>query len=155
MAVESLTPTARKYLESVRLIERVHRQFLERLRVELERIGVFDVNNVQAVLLYNIGPEELSVRELTQRGHYQGSNVSYNLKKLIDAGYIAQSPSPFDRRSVRVKATDTGLSLQRRLEGVFERQAEDLTGSALAPQDLIDLERILRRIEQFWVTAGS
>lgn len=155
MAVESGTATARKYLESVRLIERVHRQFLERLRVELERVGVLDVNNVQALLLYNIGTEELSVRELTQRGHYQGSNVSYNLKKLVDAGYIAQSPSPFDRRSVRIKATAAGLSLQSRLEQVFERHAEELTGSTLGPQDLVDLERTLRKIEQFWVTAGS
>lgn len=141
------------YLESVRLVERLHRQFLELVSIELDRIGVRDINNVQALILYNIGGDELSVRELTQRGHYLGSNVSYNLKKLTDCDYIAQEPSPYDRRSVRVKATSSGLKLQKQLDKAFERHAEELTGSTIKPGALAELEQMLRRIEQFWIGA--
>jgi DNA-binding MarR family transcriptional regulator len=139
-----------EYLESVRLIERLHRQFLEITRLELDRIGIRDINNVQALLLYNIGHDELSVGELTQRGHYLGSNVSYNLKKLVDCKYISQEPSPYDRRSLRVKATARGLKLQDQLDKIFQRHAEELTDATFKGEDLTELERTLRRLEQFW-----
>lgn len=152
MAAAATRTNAKKaYLESVRLVERLHRQFLELVTIELERFGVRDINNVQALILYNIGSDELSVRELTQRGHYLGSNVSYNLKKLTDCEYISQAPSPYDRRSVRVKATAAGVKLQNKLDKAFERDADELTGSTMKPADLAELEATLRRLEQFWM----
>ena len=84
------------YLDSVSLVERLHRQFLEVVKLELDRMGIRDINNVQALILYNIGPDELTVGELTQRGYYLGSNVSYNLKKIIDNEYISQARTPHD-----------------------------------------------------------
>ena len=92
----------------IALLERMHRQFLELVKVELERRGVADINNVQALLLYNIGGETLSVGDLTLRGYYLGSNVTYNLKKLAEAGYVAQEPSPRDRRVVLVRLSEKG-----------------------------------------------
>lgn len=152
----SATNWKNEYLESVHLIERLHRQFLEVVRLELDRLRIRDINNVQALILYNVGKDELSVGELTQRGHYLGSNVSYNLKKLVDTKYVSQKPSPYDRRSLRVKATAAGVKLQAQLDEVFERHAEELTNTTLKPQDLVDLERTLRRMEQFWSrTAGQ
>jgi len=139
-----------EYLESVHLIERLHRQFLEVIRLELDRLRVRDINNVQALILYNIGKDELSVGELTQRGCYLGSNVSYNLRKLVETRYVSQRPSPYDRRSFRVKATAAGVRLQDQLDGVFERQAGELTRTTLEPEGLVELERALRRMEQFW-----
>lgn len=141
------------YLDSVSLVERLHRQFLEVVKLELDRMGIRDINNVQALILYNIGPDELTVGELTQRGYYLGSNVSYNLKKLIDNEYISQARSPHDRRSVRVKLTETGIKLHGLLDKVFERHADELTRSTLNPQDLTQLENTLRRMEQFWISA--
>ena len=141
------------YLDSVSLVERLHRQFLEVVKLELDRMGIRDINNVQALILYNIGPDELTVGELTQRGYYLGSNVSYNLKKLIDNDYISQARSPHDRRSVRVKLTAAGLKLHGLLDKVFERHAEELTRSTVKPQDLAMLEQTLRRMEQFWTGA--
>jgi hypothetical protein len=43
------------YFETIRLIERLHRQFLEVIKVELDRTGVIDTNNIQALILSNIG----------------------------------------------------------------------------------------------------
>ncbi|MCA3248709.1 MAG: MarR family winged helix-turn-helix transcriptional regulator [Tagaea sp.] len=143
----------RDYLDSVSLVERLHRQFLEVVKLELDRMSVRDINNVQALILYNIGKDELTVGELTQRGYYLGSNVSYNLKKLIDNDYISQARSPHDRRSVRVKLTAQGLKLHERLDQVFARHADELTASLVKPQDLTQLEQTLRRMEQFWIGA--
>jgi DNA-binding MarR family transcriptional regulator len=143
----------RDYLDSVSLVERLHRQFLEVVKLELDRMNVRDINNVQALILYNIGKDELTVGELTQRGYYLGSNVSYNLKKLIDNDYISQARSPHDRRSVRVKLTTQGLKLHDRLDQVFARHADELTRALVKPQELAQLEQTLRRMEQFWVGA--
>jgi DNA-binding MarR family transcriptional regulator len=138
------------YLDSVSRIEQLHRQFLDVMKLELDRLDIRDINNVQALVLYNVGGDELTVGELTQRGYYLGSNVTYNLKKLIDAGYISQNRSTHDRRSVRIKLTAAGLKLRRLLDKVFERHANELTSATLTPQDLVELDQTLRRLEQFW-----
>lgn len=138
------------YLESVSLIEQLHRQFLEVVKLELDRIGVRDISNVQALILYNVGSDELTIGELTQRGYYLGSNVSYNLKKLVEHKYISQSRSRHDRRSVRIKLTPSGLKLRDLLDKVFEHHAEGLTGANLEAQDLATLNQTLQRMEHFW-----
>ncbi len=92
----------------LKLIERLHRLLLDVIKDEFERLGRADVNSVQALLLYNIGDAELTAGELTSRGYYLGSNVSYNLKKLVDAGYINHQRSTTDRRSVRVASPKKG-----------------------------------------------
>src|SRR4029450_8125681 len=97
-----------RYLVSLTLIERLHRLLLDVIKDEFERLGRTDVNSVQALLLYNIGDAELTAGELPSRGYYLGSDVSYNLKKLVDAGYIDHQRSTVDRRSVRVKLTEKG-----------------------------------------------
>lgn len=140
----------RVYLEAVALVERLHRQFLEVVKIEIDRMGVHDVNNVQAMILYHIGTEELTVGELTQRGYYLGSNVSYNLKKLIEHGYIGQARSPHDRRSVRIKLTPKGLELHGRLDGIFQQHAGLLEKTPVAGGALTDAVTTLRQLEQFW-----
>ena len=144
----------RAYLDTVALVERLHRHFLEVVKNEIDRMGVRDINNVQALILYNIGSDEMTVGELTQRGYYLGSNVSYNLKKLIEQGYIAQARSPHDRRSVRIKLTDKGLQLHRRLDAVFEHHARELEDS-VPLADLGDACDALRKLERFWDDARS
>src|SRR5262249_47986932 len=63
------------YLEVISYLERVHRQFLEVVKLELEGLRIRDINNVQAMMLFNIGDAEMTVGELTLRGCYLGSNV--------------------------------------------------------------------------------
>ena len=95
-----------EYLSVIRLIERLHRQFLEVVKGEIDRLGIRDINNIQALILYNIGEDELTVGELTQRGYYLGSNVSYNVRKMVENGYLIQERSTHDRRSIRVRLSE-------------------------------------------------
>ena len=105
------------YLESLTLVERLHRRLLDVIKDEFERRGRDDVNSVQALLLYNIGDAELTASELRTRGYYLGSNVSYNVKKLVELGYLHHARSRIDRRSVRISLTDKGTEVHDHREG--------------------------------------
>ena len=141
------------YLSIIALVERLHREFLEVVKAELDRLAIRDVNNVQAMILFNIGDEELSVGELTIRGCYLGSNVSYNLKKLTENGYIEQTRSPHDRRSVNVRLSEKGRVLARKLSALYDRHVASLDERQLAEPELQQAIEVLMRLERFW--AGS
>src|SRR5215831_15837314 len=110
------------YLVSLKLVERLHRLLLDVIKDEFERVGRTDVNSVQALLLFNIGDVELTAGELKTRGLYLGSNVSYNLKKLVESGYIHHQRSRTDKRSVRVKLTEKGKTISDMVNKLLERQ---------------------------------
>ncbi len=142
-----------EYLSSIRLIERLHRQFLEVIKGELDRQGVRDVNSIQAVILYNIADEELTVGELTARGYYLGSNVSYNVRKMVENDYLIQERSTHDRRSLRVRLPEKGLMLYRQLDQMFRRHVEDLESSFALGEELKLANKALNRLERFWISA--
>ena len=140
-----------RYLVSLKLIERLHRLLLDVIKDEFERLGRGDVNSVQALLLYNIGDAELTAGELTSRGYYLGSNVSYNLKKLVDAGYIHHQRSTTDRRSVRVSLTGKGQEVCEVVNGLYQRQLKSLQQvGGIGQDDLEVLNKALIRLERFW-----
>jgi DNA-binding MarR family transcriptional regulator len=140
-----------RYLVSLKLIERLHRLLLDVVKDEFERLGRADVNSVQALLLYNIGDAELTAGELTSRGYYLGSNVSYNLKKLVDAGYINHQRSTTDRRSVRVRLTGKGQEVSKVVSGLFQRQLKSLPQvGGVGTDELETLNKALIRLERFW-----
>jgi DNA-binding MarR family transcriptional regulator len=135
----------------LKLVERLHRLLLDVIKDEFERLGRADVNSVQALLLYNIGDAELMAGELTSRGYYLGSNVSYNLKKLVDAGYINHERSTTDRRSVRVSLTEKGQDVSKVINGLFQRQLRSLEQvGGIGQDDLETLNKALIRLERFW-----
>ncbi len=139
------------YLESMAMIERLHRLLLDVIKDEFERLGVFEINPVQALLLFNIAEHEVTAGELKSRGYYQGSNVSYNLKKLVEMGYLHHQRSDVDRRSVRVKLTEKGLGLRGQIGGLFRRHAGLLAAKAgVSVAGLEDVNQFLRRLERFW-----
>ena len=140
------------YFEAILLVERLHRHFLEVVKVDLDRQGIQDINNVQALILYNIAQDEMTVGELTARGYYLGSNVSYNVKKMVENGYLMQERSPHDRRSVRVKLSDKGLALHKSLNEYFEKQVGMVTGAGLANEEIAKAIETLRKLERFWTT---
>ncbi|MEM7171017.1 MAG: winged helix DNA-binding protein [Pseudomonadota bacterium] len=142
------------YLEIITLVERLHRQCLEVVKAELERRGIRDLNNVQALILYNIGTEELSVGELTQRGYYLGSNVSYNVKKMVENGYLIQERSPHDRRSFHVRASEKGAEIYQGVSQLFDRHADMLSNDQLPEATLAEANKALRRLQQFWSTSS-
>jgi DNA-binding MarR family transcriptional regulator len=143
------------YLDVISLVERLHRHFLEVVKLELEGLGIHDINNVQGLMLFNIGDAEMTVGELTLRGCYLGSNVSYNVKKMVENGYLAQQRSRHDRRSIHVRLTDKGIKLRDRLTTMHQRHAAMLPQAGLAAEDLGDAAATLRRLERFWIRAGD
>jgi DNA-binding MarR family transcriptional regulator len=139
------------YLESLALVERLHRLLLDVIKDEFERLALLEINSVQALLLFNIGDNEVTAGELKSRGYYQGSNVSYNLKKLVDLGYMHHQRSELDRRSVRVRLTEKGWRVRSVLSDLFERHAEVLLKKAVI--DAAGMEEVnhsLKRLERFW-----
>lgn len=147
------------YLDAIQLIERLHRQFLDVLKVELDKNHVQDINNVQSMILYNIGEDELTVGELTVRGYYLGSNVSYNVKKMVENGYLDQERSIHDKRSIRVKLSPKGRELHQLVSAMFKRHEEEIENSDCGDGELKQMNEMLKRIESFWaaqanVTAG-
>jgi DNA-binding MarR family transcriptional regulator len=139
------------YLQALRLIERLHRLLLDVIKDEFDRLGGSELNSVQALLLYNIGESELTAGELKTRGYYLGSNVSYNLKKLVDMGYIHYKRSETDRRSVRVSLTDKGISACAVVEKLYKRQLGSVEQVGQVNQDdFKGLNKALVRLERFW-----
>lgn len=123
MAVSSAQGFMTGYLEALALVERLHRLLLDVIKDEFERVGVLEINAVQALLLFNIGENEVTAGELKSRGYYQGSNVSYNLKKLVEMGYMHHQRCEIDRRSVRVKLTEDGRYIRDVVADLFARHA--------------------------------
>lgn len=139
------------YLELLQRVERLHRQLLDVVKDELDRKGVAELTSVQALLVFNIGDTVLTAGELRSRGHYLGSNVSYNLKKLVDLGYIAQERSEDDRRTVQISLTPSGLAVRDLLEHLFARQSEALEPSGgLTAEHMETTNSALTRLERFW-----
>src|ERR1700726_4651593 len=110
------------YLEVISPVARLHRHFLEVVKLELEGLGIHDINNVQGMMLFNIGDAEMTVGELTLRGCYLGSNVSYNVKKLVENGYLVQERSVHDRRSTHVRLPGKGRDVRDRFSVTHARQ---------------------------------
>jgi DNA-binding MarR family transcriptional regulator len=139
------------YLESLSLVERLHRLLLDVIKDEFERLGILELNAVQALLLFNIGDHEVTAGELKTRGYYQGSNVSYNLKKLVDLGYMHHERCQIDRRSVRVRLTAKGRELREILTALFGRQADILERPDRYGADRMrEVNASLQRMERFW-----
>ncbi|MDH5798767.1 MAG: winged helix DNA-binding protein [Paracoccaceae bacterium] len=140
-----------QYIEALGMVERLHRLLLDVIKDEFERIDHLEVNPVQALLLFNIGEHEVTAGELKSRGYYQGSNVSYNLKKLVDLGFMHHQRSEIDRRSVRVRLTAKGRDVHNKVQQLFARHAEILeTQGSPDALGMSDLNLTLRRIERFW-----
>lgn len=139
------------YLDALTLVERLHRLLLDVIKDEFERIGLLDINAVQALLLFNIGDNEVTAGELKSRGYYQGSNVSYNLKKLVDLGYMHHERSEIDRRSVRVRLTEKGRNTRLVVARLFATHAEGLIDrQVLDHAGLDEITTALRRVERYW-----
>ena len=143
------------YLEVISLVERLHRHFLEVVKLELDGLGVHDINNVQGLMLFNIGDAEMTVGELTLRGCYLGSNVSYNVKKMVENDYLVQERSEHDRRSIHVRLSEKGRLLRDKLSAMHERHIGMLGQTSLKIEDLQQAGVALKRLERFWTRASD
>ena len=137
------------YTDSILLIERLHRRFLDVIKTELDRLKIDDINNVQTLILYNISAEQLTIGELTNRGYYLGSNVSYNVKKLVENTYLVQERALHDKRSTRIKLSDKGLSLCKKIDELYQRNVEAIS-KEMDVVSLTTLNKTLSQLERFW-----
>jgi DNA-binding MarR family transcriptional regulator len=102
--------------------------------------------------MFNIGDNEMTAGELRSRGYYLGSNVSYNLKKLVETGYIFQERSRADRRSVRIRLTPKGEEVAEVIDELYERHLKSIEKvGGLDDATFEGLNRALGRLERFWV----
>ena len=150
-AAPETAPAHGSYLEALHLVERLHRRLLDVIKDEFERRDREDVNSVQALLLYNIGDKELTASELRTKGYYLGSNVSYNVKKLVEAGYLHHARSKTDRRSVRISLTDKGREVHEIVSSVYDKHARTIEPiGGISEDDFSRLNQALGRLERFW-----
>jgi DNA-binding MarR family transcriptional regulator len=139
------------YLEALTYVERLHRRLLDVIKDELDRIGCSEINSVQALLLFNMGEAEMTAGELRTRGHYLGSNVSYNLKKLVEAGYIDHQRSRLDRRSVRVRLTDKGRAICVAIDALYNKHCRSVVEVGdISIAELDSINATLHKLERFW-----
>jgi len=150
-ALEGAQSLGKHYLETLNLVERLHRQLLDVIKDELDRRDEREINSVQALLLFNVGDQQLTAGELRTRGHYLGSNVSYNLKKLVEMGFLDHQRSRIDRRSVRIKLTDKGREVRDIVDALYHkhvRTVEQVGG--INADEFGVLNKALHRLERFW-----
>ncbi|OAE37672.1 transcriptional regulator LdtR [Agrobacterium tumefaciens] len=139
------------YMESLHLVERLHRRLLDVIKDEFDRQGRDDVNAVQALLLFNIGNSELTAGELRSRGYYLGSNVSYNVKKLVDLGLINHQRSRVDRRSVRISLTEKGQEIAETVARLYERHVGSIEKvGGIGTGEFSEMNKLLQRLDRFW-----
>src|SRR6202790_2557259 len=139
------------YLEALTLVERLHRRLLDVIKDEFDRRGRADINAVQALLLFNIGDKELTAGELRTRGYYLGSNVSYNLKKLVELGFLAHHATRVDRRSVRIRLTAQGQEIRRIVDALYQKHVKTVEQvGGISNEEFATLNKSLHRLERFW-----
>jgi DNA-binding MarR family transcriptional regulator len=138
------------YFEAILSIERLHRLFLDVVKMELDRLQIQDITNIQCFILYNIGENTLTVGEVSNRGYYLGSNVTYNLKKMIENAYVLQQPSPHDKRSTNIKLSPKGLKLFRSFDNILLNHAKNIKHNGIEEPDIRTLKSLLQKLESFW-----
>jgi hypothetical protein len=139
------------YLEALSLVERLHRRLLDVIKDEFDRRGNQELNSTQALLIFNIGDREMTASELRTRGYYLGSNVSYNVKKLVELGYLYYVKSRIDRRTVRISLTEKGRDVQNAIVMLYDKHAQTVEQiGGVSAQEFSLLNNSLSRLERFW-----
>ncbi len=144
-----------EYLALILSIERLHRRFLDVIKSKLDRKGIDEINNVQTLILYNIGESILTIGELTNRGYYLGSNVSYNLKKLVENGFVIQERSPHDKRSIKIKLSDKGKGICAVIDELFDDNLRRIGEFGLKKEEIDQSLSLMKKLEVFWTDQVS
>jgi DNA-binding MarR family transcriptional regulator len=138
------------YLDLIQLLPQIHRRFMNAIKLDLEELKVRDINNVQSVILFSISDTDLSIGELTSRGVHMRSNVSYNVKKMVENGYLEQEHSAYDRRVSYVRLTEKGRRLREALANAHQRRIELLSEISLSSDELQATISVLHHLDRLW-----
>jgi len=143
------------YLNVIQLLPKIHRQFMDVVKKDLEGLKIHDINNVQSIMLFSIGDTMLSVGDLILSGVYIGSNVSYHVKRMVENGYLTQEHSRYDRRVSHVRVTDKGRKLREELTMTHQRRIDLLSDVALSSDELQAAMSVLRLLDRFWTDVAG
>lgn len=149
---KSASPKAVMHLDLICLIERMHRRYVDVLRMDLVALGADDLSPAQVMMLFAIGRGETMVRELMARGYYVGSSASYNLKRLVESGYVERKTSERDRRAARLSLAPKGSELCERIRTLDGRYHQRLSRNENQKHELTVTYRTLQRLEEIWMT---
>ena len=139
------------YENALMLVERLHRRLLDVIKDEFDRRDRTDINAVQALLLYNIDDKELTAGDLRTRGYYLGTNVSYNLKRLMEMGFLDCQRSRVDRRLVRIRLTEKGREVHDTVDALFQKHVHTVEQvGGINSDEFTTLNKSLHRLERFW-----
>ena len=143
------------YLDVTQLLPKIHRQFMDVVKQDLEGLRINDINNVQSIMLFNIGDATRSVGDLILSGVYIGSNISYHVKKMVENGYLTQEHSLYDRRVSHVRVTEKGRKLREALTMTHQRRIDLLSDVALSSDELQAAMPVLRLLDRFWTDVAG
>lgn len=132
------------------LIERLHRRYLDIVRIELNKLGIRDINAPQALLLANIGDTEILVKDLLDRGYYLGQNVNYSIRKLIEYEYLNQTRDAHDKRAIRISLTEKGRKLVPIIREIDHLNKGSVLQEPLSEQDIEQVCSTLKKVERCW-----
>ena len=137
------------YVEAVQRIERLHRRLIDLVKVEFDRMGWDDITPAQALMMFNMGGEEMTAGELISRGCYSGTNVSYNLKQLVAGGYIIQQQATGDRRQQRVRLTGKGEEVAEVVDELFDAHLQN------DPPAIEQIGIAFAELDRFWALQAN
>ncbi|MDA1309635.1 MAG: winged helix DNA-binding protein [Proteobacteria bacterium] len=151
IANEEMTIAAdRNYFELTTMLDRLHRRYLDVVRLELEAMGIRDVNPSQALLLTMLNDGDVPLRDILQRGGYTASTAAYMIKKLVENGYIEQARAAHDRRTIRLRLTRAGKRVAEHLAALNSRHAGTAGGLERMEDEIVDTTATLRRLDRIW-----
>ncbi len=131
-------------------IVQAQKSFLELIEHELKLINEENLSAVQALIILNIGDNDVSLGDLVLKRGYSGSNASYNIKKIANEGYIEQIPSPHDKRSLILRLTNKGTDVFKKLKSAIDKHSQKLEHVVFDRVNYSRVSKFLREISNYW-----
>jgi DNA-binding MarR family transcriptional regulator len=137
------------YLRIFSLSENLNHTFLQSLKRNLVKNKINDINSIQCLILYNIGTKKINVSDIKNQNYYIGSNVTYNLQKMIENNYLIKEKSLLDGRNQEIKLSKKGLSLYMQLNQIFSEWNKNIKNNGFSEKDIEEGEKALLRLKAY------
>lgn len=138
----------RDCLELIDLTGRLRHLFLDIVDEELNYLKIRDVTPIQLMMMYNLKADQLAVGSLVERGLYNGTNPSYNIKKLVASGYVIQEKSSHDHRNTMIKLSQKGKDVCSKIDRAFSDHMSIVEENR--PLSLQKAKESMSILQNFW-----
>lgn len=126
---------------------KLHHQYVQAIGHELDCLGFHDINGDRALILLHLGESEMTATQVLLNDCYIGTNVSYSLCKLAEAGWIIERTPATDRRVKLVRNSPRGLGLCKALETMMAAHAKAAASVGITPDNLADSTHTMRVVQ--------